>query len=302
MSEESKGVDSRNNIYYYGAFGKMKEAYSLEKNSRLNYINKAQDLESGLRDHGVRKYDEDIGRFTSVDPLWSKYIGWTPYHYCGNDPVNASDGNGLDIEYDVNGSPVCKIQTSKINQSYNVNSKNLSVPKNFNPLSIPYDKIEKAMNDPKAVGIGLQLSGEFTAIMGAGASFTMIDFTKGQDKNNGVFGYFSFSGKVGVNVGASAQMVECESDEPEGSINRNSPVGKSGSVGISFGSLSLSASYSIKQNANNPVDIINSLFSTSHSFYTKGIGIGVGAPVGASIGFDVTTQPSKLSNVDLFHK
>ena len=49
-----------------------------------------------LHDHGVRKYDEDIGRFTSVDPLWSKYIGWTPYQYCGNDPINASDGNGAE--------------------------------------------------------------------------------------------------------------------------------------------------------------------------------------------------------------
>ena len=85
-------------FYYYGAFGKMNEALSKEKNSRLNYINKEQDLESGLRDHGVRKYDEDIGRFTSVDPLWSKYIGWTPYHYCGNDPINASDGNGIDYQ------------------------------------------------------------------------------------------------------------------------------------------------------------------------------------------------------------
>ena len=45
--------------------------------------------------NGVRKYDEDIGRFTSVDPLWSKYIGWTPYHYCGNDPVSNVDPSGL---------------------------------------------------------------------------------------------------------------------------------------------------------------------------------------------------------------
>ena len=95
MSEESKGVDSRNNIYYYGAFGKMNEALSKEKNSRLNYINKEQDLESGLRDHGVRKYDEDIGRFTSVDPLWNKYIGWTPYQYSFNDPIDFKDDNGL---------------------------------------------------------------------------------------------------------------------------------------------------------------------------------------------------------------
>ena len=32
--------------------------------------------------------------FTSIDPLWEKYYGWTPYHYCGNDPVNMVDANG----------------------------------------------------------------------------------------------------------------------------------------------------------------------------------------------------------------
>ncbi len=25
-----------------------------------------------LADHGVRKYDSDLGQFTSVDPLWEK--------------------------------------------------------------------------------------------------------------------------------------------------------------------------------------------------------------------------------------
>ncbi|HRP01014.1 MAG TPA: hypothetical protein PLE30_00030 [Candidatus Kapabacteria bacterium] len=33
---------------------------------------------------GVRKYDYEIGRFTSVDPLWEKYTGWTGYQYSGN--------------------------------------------------------------------------------------------------------------------------------------------------------------------------------------------------------------------------
>ena len=136
MSEESKGVDSRNNIYYYGAFGKMKEALSKEKNSRLNYINKEQDLESGLRDHGVRKYDEDIGRFTSVDPLWSKYIGWTPYHYCGNDPINASDGNGKNFNLNVDSQDghntininipiyLCGIDANPISEKYLVDGGN----------------------------------------------------------------------------------------------------------------------------------------------------------------------------------
>jgi RHS repeat-associated protein len=57
-------------------------------------VGKENDLESGLGDFGVRKYSPEIGRFSSIDPLWEKYYGWTPYHYCGNDPVNAVDGNG----------------------------------------------------------------------------------------------------------------------------------------------------------------------------------------------------------------
>lgn len=33
--------------------------------------------------------------YTSVVSLWEKYTGWTGYQYCGNNPVNASDGNGM---------------------------------------------------------------------------------------------------------------------------------------------------------------------------------------------------------------
>jgi hypothetical protein len=54
-------------------------------------------IESSLGDFGVRKYDEEIGRFTSIDPLWEKYYSWTPYHYCSNNPVLGSDPGGMII-------------------------------------------------------------------------------------------------------------------------------------------------------------------------------------------------------------
>jgi hypothetical protein len=34
---------------------------------------KERDEESLLSDHGVRKYDYDLARFTCPDPLWEKY-------------------------------------------------------------------------------------------------------------------------------------------------------------------------------------------------------------------------------------
>jgi RHS repeat-associated protein len=56
---------------------------------------KEKDFESGLYDFGFRKYSEETGRFLSVDPLWAKYPGWNPYHYCMNNPVMAKDPEGL---------------------------------------------------------------------------------------------------------------------------------------------------------------------------------------------------------------
>jgi len=58
-------------------------------------------LESNLADHGVRKYDYMTGwseaeiptcreRFTSIDPLWEKYLRLTPWQYAGNSKSNIS--------------------------------------------------------------------------------------------------------------------------------------------------------------------------------------------------------------------
>jgi RHS repeat-associated protein len=44
--------------------------------------------------HGVRKYENEVGVFTSIDPLWEQYRGWSPYHYAGNNPIMALDWNG----------------------------------------------------------------------------------------------------------------------------------------------------------------------------------------------------------------
>ncbi|HRP03211.1 MAG TPA: RHS repeat-associated core domain-containing protein [Candidatus Kapabacteria bacterium] len=64
-------------------------------NKFLCYIDKEKDRESKLGDHGVRKYDYEIGRFTSIDPLWEKYTGWTGYQYTRNNPINRIDYNGM---------------------------------------------------------------------------------------------------------------------------------------------------------------------------------------------------------------
>ncbi|MBX3043262.1 MAG: hypothetical protein KF896_06060, partial [Ignavibacteriae bacterium] len=64
--------------------------------TRQGYIGKEKDVENNLGDHGVRKYDYETGRFNSIDPLWEKYYGWTPYQYCMNNPIWAKDWDGRD--------------------------------------------------------------------------------------------------------------------------------------------------------------------------------------------------------------
>ncbi|MBX7215666.1 MAG: L,D-transpeptidase, partial [Candidatus Kapabacteria bacterium] len=67
--------------------------------SRKGFIGKEKDGESDLRNLGVRQYDDEGGRFLSVDAFWESNRYTTPYHYSRNNPTNRIDGSGLwDIE------------------------------------------------------------------------------------------------------------------------------------------------------------------------------------------------------------
>ncbi len=61
---------------------------------RKGFIDKEKDKESGLGDFGVRKYDDEIGRFTSPDPLWEEFRAWSPYSYSFNNPLLFVDPDG----------------------------------------------------------------------------------------------------------------------------------------------------------------------------------------------------------------
>ena len=50
----------------YAPFGAVLNSTDI---NRTKFIGKEKDKESNYADHGVRKYDDEIGRFTSIDPL-----------------------------------------------------------------------------------------------------------------------------------------------------------------------------------------------------------------------------------------
>jgi RHS repeat-associated protein len=61
------------------------------------FLGKTRDESTGLTQVGARYYDEQIGRFISVDPLLvlTDPQQWNPYAYASNSPVSLSDPSGL---------------------------------------------------------------------------------------------------------------------------------------------------------------------------------------------------------------
>jgi hypothetical protein len=58
---------------------------------------------------------KSVQRFLSVDPLFEKYVGMSPYNYCAGNPVNFIDPDGMDYysSTDENGNEVIQWQDSE---------------------------------------------------------------------------------------------------------------------------------------------------------------------------------------------
>jgi RHS repeat-associated protein len=55
------------------------------------------DYDLGWSDHGMRRYDPALARWTGVDPLAGVYADMSPYHYVVGNPVSFVDLNGASV-------------------------------------------------------------------------------------------------------------------------------------------------------------------------------------------------------------
>ncbi|MFT6338048.1 MAG: RHS repeat-associated protein [Halioglobus sp.] len=71
------------------------------KGYRFGFNGKEQDNEvngeGNAYDFGARMYDSRLGRWMSVDPLFKKYPGFSPYNFATNSPIYILDFDGRDI-------------------------------------------------------------------------------------------------------------------------------------------------------------------------------------------------------------
>jgi len=67
--------------------------------NKWKFNGKELDDATGMYYYGARYYDPRISIFISVDPLAEQFVGWTPYHYVHNNPVNMIDPTGMEADH-----------------------------------------------------------------------------------------------------------------------------------------------------------------------------------------------------------
>ncbi|MCB0490486.1 MAG: RHS repeat-associated core domain-containing protein [Cyclobacteriaceae bacterium] len=93
--DQSGNVDSWTDYY---PFGKQSRGSSSVSAPKEKFTGKERDAESGLDYFGARYYNSEVARWLAVDPMGKKYPSVSPYNYVLNNPVNAYDPDGKDVE------------------------------------------------------------------------------------------------------------------------------------------------------------------------------------------------------------
>ncbi|MDD3036495.1 DUF6443 domain-containing protein [Bacteroides sp.] len=115
---DKDGKVEETNHYY--PFGGVFTTYASVQPYKYN--GKELDRTKGLDwyDYGARQYDAAIGRWHTVDPMGEKYYCFSSYDYCGNNPVNNTDPNGMDWYQNQYGSVTWKAGSAAIDGYKNI--------------------------------------------------------------------------------------------------------------------------------------------------------------------------------------
>jgi RHS repeat-associated protein len=102
----------------YGEVVADQKAGGGQYSTPYKFTGKELDAETGLYYYGARYYDPSLGIFHGVDPLASKYPGWSPYNYTMNNPIGLVDKDGREPSQEGPGDPPSGIWGTLLSNLY----------------------------------------------------------------------------------------------------------------------------------------------------------------------------------------
>ena len=96
MVDADGNAVERNDYYPFGAQHARTDYPQIANRYKFNGKELEKAGGADWLDYGARRYDPALARWTTPDPLADCYLTYSPYHFCGNNPINYVDWNGMD--------------------------------------------------------------------------------------------------------------------------------------------------------------------------------------------------------------
>ena len=132
--------------YDYKPFGDTLWTSSGSLN-RDNFDGSTYDAESDLQMLGFRMYDNETGRFTTPDLLWSVFPAQTPYHYAYNSPLTYRDPSGLAPEKEKDREELLDLNPDYLSGGYEFGIWNANEIERYNGMTNYWNNIFSGLDE-----------------------------------------------------------------------------------------------------------------------------------------------------------